>query len=301
MTMPLLPRPKAEANRLTTLLDTVLGKDRFNNNPIDVATLAIEYSKNTDPKSPIHEVREGNIPGCVGALVYSNSTPRQWGIIFDKDQSETRRRFTIAHEFGHYILHRPLIENDDRFPGGIRCSEDSVLRGEGGDIELEADQFAATLLMPLHDFRKQIKAKEFVNFDKLGRIAIRYGVSLTAVILRWLEYTETRSMLIVSNEGFAHWAKSSEAAFKSGRFLRTKNEIFELPPQAAAVRKDFTQEDLTGFQQKPGVWFEEQLTEMCFRSDRYDQELTLLQFENMGPKHQSEEFTEDLFDKFQTK
>lgn len=301
MTIPTMPRPKAEANKITTLLDMVLGKDRFDDSPVDVTSLAVEYSRNIDPSSPIHEVRGDLIPGCVGALVYSGSTPRQWGIIFDKDQPETRRRFTIAHEFGHYILHRQLIEEDDRFPGGIHCSEDSVLRGEGGDIELEADQFAAALLMPLHDFRKQIKAKDPVDFDKLGRIAMRYGVSLTTVILRWLEYTETRSMLIVSKEGFALWAKSSDAAFKSGRFLRTKNEVFELPQLAAAVRKNFSQEDLNGFQQNPGVWFDEHVTEMCLRSDRYDRELTLLQFEDAGPKFQSEETIEDVFDRFQNR
>lgn len=48
-----------------------------------------------------------------------------------------------------------------------------------------------------------------------------------------------------------------------------------------------------------GVWFEEQLTEMCIRSDRYDQELTLLQFEDTGLKYQPEHSIEDIFDNIQ--
>ncbi|WP_370008187.1 ImmA/IrrE family metallo-endopeptidase [Sinorhizobium fredii] len=293
-----MPKPKTEANKLTTMMDAVLGGDRFDRSPVDVERLAIEYSANTVPESPIHQVIGGKIPGCVGALVYSETTPRQWGIIYDKMQPETRQRFTVAHELGHYLLHRRLIEQDDRYTNGIFCSEDSITRGAGGGIETEADQFAATLLMPLHDFRRQISAKDRADFDKLGQMARRYGVSLTAAILRWLEYTETRAMLVVSNEGFALWAKSSEYALKSGRFLRTKNDVYELPPSATAARREFTEEATTGIRHGAGVWFDEPVIEMCLRSDRYDQELTLLQFENQGPRHQWEEPTEDVYDRF---
>lgn len=93
--------------------------------------------------------------------------------------------------------------------------------------------------MPFHDFRVQLPAKAQPDFEKLGALAKRYGVSLTAAILRWLEYTETRAMLVVSNEGFAHWAKPSKAALRSGRYIRTKNEVFELPTLATAVTRDF--------------------------------------------------------------
>ncbi|KQV39326.1 MULTISPECIES: ImmA/IrrE family metallo-endopeptidase [unclassified Rhizobium] len=261
------PKPRAEANKLTTMMDVVLGGDRFDVGPVDVERLAIEYSSSTSPNSPIHEVVGKKITGCAGALVFSKTLPRQWGIYYDETQSETRRRFTVAHELGHYVLHRQRIESEEQYKDGIFCSEDSVIRGAGGDIEAEADQFAATLLMPLHDFRRQISAKEQVDFEKLGRIAKRYGVSLTAAVLRWLEYSETRAMLVVSNEGFAHWAKSSEAAFRSGRFLRTRNDVYELPAQAVATRGEYTEEALSGIHQRSGVWFDEPVFEMCLRSD----------------------------------
>lgn len=299
MTQIRLPKPKAEANRLTTLMDAVLGGDRFDHGPVDVERLAVEYSANTVPQSPIHQVVGGKIPGCVGALVYSDTTPKQWGIIYDETQSEARRRFTVAHELGHYLLHRQKIETEDRYQNGIFCSEDSIVRGAGGDIETEADQFAATLLMPLHDFRRQISAKDRADFDRLGQMAKRYGVSLTAAVLRWLEYSETRAMLVVSNEGFALWAKSSDAALKSGRYLRTKNDVYELPGLAIAARGEFSDETFTGIHQQSGVWFDEPVIEMCLRSDRYDQELTLLQFEHRGPKPQEEEPVEDVLDRFQ--
>ncbi len=287
-----------EAFRITKMLDAVLGEDRFDRAPVHVAELALQYSAQTAPQTPIHEVTERNIPGCMGALVYGENKPRQWGILYHHDQTPGRRAYTIAHEFGHYILHRQLIDESEEFDGGIYCNEDSVLRRNGLGIEQEADEFAANLLMPLHDFRKQIPAKSVPSFDDLGKAADRYGVSLTAATLRWLEYTETRALLVVSNEGFAHWAKTSTPALKSGRFIRTRNEVYELPSLATAVTQNYCEETTTGIQHPSGVWFPEAVLEMCIRSDRYDQEMTLLHLKRSGPVHQAEETDEDMFDRF---
>jgi Zn-dependent peptidase ImmA (M78 family) len=292
------PRPLKEAARITQMLDHVFGIDRFDRAPVDVAALALEYSHQVAPQSPIHEVVERNIPGCVGALVYGEARPRQWAIMYHVGQSPGRRAFTIGHEFGHYVLHRQMIEDDATYDGGIYCDENAVIRRNGSGIEQEADEFAAALLMPLHDFRRQLPAKDRPNFDILSRIAKRYGVSLTAAILRWLEYTETRAIMIVSNEGFAHWAKPSKAALKSGRYIRTKNTAFELPKQAFAARGDYSDAAIIGTIQPADVWFPEPVFEMCFRSDRYDQEITVLQFEADAPRFQMEEEVTDVFDQF---
>lgn len=286
-----------EAFRITRMLDTVLGEDRFDRGPVEVRELALEYSAQTAADTPIHDVVEKSIPGCMGALVYGDSRPRQWGILYHYDQTPGRRAYTIAHEFGHWVLHRDLIDREASFEGGIYCSEDSILRRNGSGIEQEADEFAANLLMPLHDFRKQIPARSVTGFDELGQVADRYGVSLTAATLRWLEYTETRALLVVSNEGFAHWAKTSTPALKSGRYIRTRDTVFELPQAATAVTKDFREETAQGLEQPGGVWFPEPVVEMCIRSDRYDQEMTLLHLPRLAPVHQADEDEEDTFDR----
>ncbi len=287
-----------EANRITKMLDAVLGEDRFDRHPVDVARLALEYSKKIAPSGPIHEVLERNIPGCMGALVYSESFPRQWGILYHLDQSPGRRSFTIAHEFGHFILHRELVEEGEAYDGGIYCDENSVLRRAGGGIEKEADAFAAGILMPLHDYRNQIPARERATLDQLGAMANRYGVSLTAAALRWLECTETRALMVVSNEGFAHWARPSRAALKSGRFIRTKDSVYELPAEAVAARREFTEEARFGIEQPSGVWFPEPVVEMCIRSDRYDQEITILHLKSDRTVFQQDGIEEDTFDRF---
>jgi len=279
------------------MLDQVLGTDRFDRGPVDIAGLALEYSAQISPESPIREVLERDIPGCMGALVYGESKPRQWTIVSHKDQSDGRRAYTLGHEFGHYVLHRKLIDEDERFDGGIYCDESSVLRREGEDIEQEADEFAANLLMPFHDFRRQISSKTVPSFDDLGTIADRYGVSLTAATLRWLEYTETRALLVVSNEGYAHWAKTSKAALKTGHFIKTRNTMYALPASATAVTQDYRQEAVDGISQPAGVWFDEPVVEMCISSKRYEQEMTLLHLPRKEPVYQADEIDEDAFDK----
>jgi Zn-dependent peptidase ImmA (M78 family) len=300
MAEPARPRPLKEANRLTQLLDAYHGADRFNRKPVDVHFLAREYSKQIAPQSPIVTIEERDLKGCVGALVFGDTKPRKWGIAYHRGQSPGRRAFTVAHEFGHYILHRDLIETDTRFGDGIYCDEESVLQRNGRGIEKEADEFAAALLMPFHDFRQQLPAKERPDFERLSALAKRYGVSLTATILRWLEYTETRAMMIVSNEGFAVWARSSDAAFKSRRFIRTKNTVYELPAAATAARREYTEAAKGGFEQPVGAWgFPEKLVEMCIRAERYDQEITLLHFDGNWPAFsQDEPEPEDTYDRF---
>lgn len=278
-----------EAFKITNILDTVFGVDRFDKSPISIIDLATEYSAEIAPKSPIHSVLEKDISGCMGALVYGDKRPRQWGILYHKDQSFGRRNFTIAHEFGHFLLHRDLIEKENQYDGGIYCNENNILLRNGTGIEREADIFAANLMMPLNDFRKMLPAKSRPNFEILRKISKRYGVSLTATILRWLEYTETRALLLVSNEGFAHWAKASKPALKSGRFIKTRNHVYQLPNSATAVTKNYCDETAMGINQAADVWFPEPVQEMCIRIERYDIEMTLLHLPKLEIEYKGEE------------
>ncbi|MDF1598266.1 ImmA/IrrE family metallo-endopeptidase [Mesorhizobium sp. YIM 152430] len=64
-------------------------------------------------------------------------------ITVNSRHSRTRKRFTIAHEIAHYVLHRDLIGED-----GI--TDNALYRDNRiGDIrERQANRYAATLLMP---------------------------------------------------------------------------------------------------------------------------------------------------------
>ena len=67
-----------------------------------------------------------------------------WVNAEEAEQWPTRRRFTIAHELGHWVMHRGQQTLFCRSKA-IKADEREV---EGPDIEEEASIFAASLLMP---------------------------------------------------------------------------------------------------------------------------------------------------------
>jgi len=211
-------KPMAEANRISSMLNTVLGADRF---PVKVDELALEYSRQCFSDSPIDKVQGEAMDGFDG-LLKANKSRSKWLVLYNSaTPSEGRKRFTIAHEFGHYILHR---HQQDIF----ECGDGDIETGDNNerDIEAEADLFASTLLMPLDDFRRQVDGQP-ISFDLLGHCADRYGVSLTAAALRWTEIAPKRAVLVASRDDHMLWAKSNKAALRSGAYFATRKNTIE--------------------------------------------------------------------------
>ena len=95
-----------------------------------------------------------------------------YAIYVNADHSTNRRRFTIAHELGHYVLHKNLI--------GDGLLDDALYRsGLSNLIESEANRFAADILMPKAMVRAAI-AKE----DSIERLAEQFEVSPQAMAIR---------------------------------------------------------------------------------------------------------------------
>lgn len=95
--------------------------------------------------------------------------------------SEEGRTFTLAHEFGHFVLHG----NEEKF------RLDYVDYGDDTSIEeSEANYFAASLLMPRAEFETMLGLT-----DELEMIATYFGVSKRAVENRklWLERNQPRA------------------------------------------------------------------------------------------------------------
>ncbi len=268
MTLPTAPR--AWAVLLTRMLRHMVPEaSRF---PVNVRQLALDYTQQVFPKDPIFEAQGIEMEGCDGALL--PIPVRGWGILYNAGiTSPGRINFTLGHEFGHYLVHR------ERFPAGIRCDEDAIVAGDPSvqAVEREADQFASDLLMPFDDFRKQIPAKDLPDIDALSCCARRYGVSLIAATLRWLAYTERRAVLAVSRDGFLLWAKSSEAALKTGAFFRTANRPpIEIPTRSPVAAGTAYDEQRAGLDHDAGIWLSEPCRELAVTSERYDFGLSLL-------------------------
>ena len=284
--------PERWAIDITVILNTVLGNSRF---PIDVKMVAREFSSQKFPDDPITMIRGADLPGFEGAMMPAPAGKKGWGILYNNAiASAGRINFTLGHEFGHYLLHRHTHTH------GIQCSSEDMARwdSEYGQIEHQANVFAANLLMPLDDFRRQISASRQPVLDELGDSASRYGVSLIAATLRWLSFTTRRSMLVISRDGFILWARSSEAALRTGLYYRTSGQPpISLPTASLAAKRDKILTSTSVAEHDHTVWLREGCTEHVLFSDQYDFTISLLHF---AAKHTwdsiPEESAEDALD-----
>lgn len=271
MTRP--PSPQRWANDISVIVRTALGADRF---PIDVREVAREISKHKFPDDPITMIRGDALPGFEGALVPAPPGKTGWGIIYNKAISSPGRiNFTLGHEFGHYLLHRIT------YPKGFQCSNEDMANWESeyGQLEQQANVFAASLLMPLDDFRNQIDARHRPSLDELGGCADRYGVSLIATTLRWLQFTGRSAVLVISKDGFILWARSSGPAFKSGLYYKIRNRSpVDIPASSLAAQRSSISGPAAQADHDSGVWLNQPCKEFVLFSDQYDFAISLLHF-----------------------
>lgn len=265
------PHPPKIATRLLNILDVFCKAECREKFPIDVDMLSYEAANIFQWDDPISEILELNVGKFEGALLKKEKS-NQWVMLYNPSiESAGRILFTKAHELGHYVLHKSLQEE-------FRCGKEDLQSYSIDSIEAEANRFSSYLLMPIDDFRQQINMADLMQ--SLSLCAQRYGVSLTAAILKWLEFTEESAVFIYSRDSFMNWASSSKVAAKNGAYFRTKSNVIPIPENSLAGNS-FITEEKSGEKLSASVWFEHahkdaHLTEYKISSEKYDHVLTLL-------------------------
>lgn len=113
-------------------------------------------------------VEEGEID-CSGILL-----PAERRIVLREDEPPARRRFTLAHELGHWVCQ--VLEGHST---PVYCRAEEVGVAEGKALEREANVFAAELLMP-----ELLVREEFVRAASSRELARWFGVSEEAMSWR---------------------------------------------------------------------------------------------------------------------
>jgi hypothetical protein len=277
--MNLPTKPPAWANKISGLLQAIekyTGEVMY---PVKIQDIAVDISRQFFPDSPITQITGEDFSGAFeGALARVPNSNNEWGIAYNTAiKSKGRINFTLAHEFGHYLLHR------SEFKDAIKCNREDMFRwdSEYGKRESEANEFASYLLMPRNLFEAEMKNDD-LSLHLFQHVADYFNVSLTAALLKWLSFTTDRAMLVVGRDGFIDWVWSSEQLRKSGVYLQPKKQAIELPRKSLAAKNDLEFDTLTGVTCEPGIWpFKEEVHEMTVHADTYDMTITLLVF----PKH----------------
>lgn len=95
-----------------------------------------------------------------------------YAIYVNADHPETRRRFTLAHEVAHFVLHRDMI--------GDGITDDAMYRSGLSKIEeYQANDLAAEILMPKDKLIEELKSEK-----EPSKLADKFEVSLSSMNIR---------------------------------------------------------------------------------------------------------------------
>jgi Zn-dependent peptidase ImmA (M78 family) len=256
--------------------------------PVGVREVALEVTK-TKYAEPIGLVVPHGIRGIDGMLS-RREKKKDWCISYDETVLVPGRiNFTIAHELGHYLLHR---KQSDIF----QCGKSEMLdyaSPESMRIESQANTFASYLLMPRNDFEAQISGQE-LTFELLRHCADRYQTSLTATVIKWLEFTEQAAMLVVADhDEYICWTYCSQAAKR----IKAYKEPGEMLPTSVVERLRNHANSLGASKRiPPGVWHStEEALESFVISEQYEQIIFLIRFPSALAIEHKEEVSNDAF------
>lgn len=158
---------------IAALADRILAKAKVSVPPVPVLAIAKSFGI---------VVRFGPLPEDLSGFLVHEDERTIIGV--NSRQAKPRQMFTLAHELGHFSLH-PSANFVDRKLIYFRDTRSA----EAIDIkEIQANEFAADLLMPARFIHHQLKDRtvDLEDDDFLANLAKRFGVSSQALTFRLL-------------------------------------------------------------------------------------------------------------------
>lgn len=138
---------------------------------------------------------------------------------------EGKKRFVIAHELGHFEMHRNLLL--------VHNDTDATLEYfKNGHQETEANEFASELLMPESLFRKECNDKKFCP-ELLRDLSERFKTSITSTAYKYFELGSHPICLIYSHNNQIKYWKRPEG------YPHFLNDRTRLSPPGDSVAAEF--------------------------------------------------------------
>lgn len=203
-------------------------------NPRRLAEAVLEQADITSKHVPIHdiaqavdiiEIREENLINFEGALI---TTPgKADGIILvRRDAPKYRKRFTIGHELGHFLIgyHQPIGGRFECTSADMRKTS-SVASNRALKMEVEANRFAAELLMPRKLIQRSMKTWSEPEISHIISISEDYHVSKEAAARRYVELIdEPLAIIFTKNNTVRYWLKNKEFPTLN---IRSNSKVFQ--------------------------------------------------------------------------
>lgn len=193
------------------------------------------------------------------------------------------RRFTIAHELGHYHIPGHLDELMSA-GGGVKPSLGGHFRNQRVPEEREADWFASELLVPTAYGTRWVSSRQPTT-ESLQELADTFGVSLTCAGIRFAELTSAAVAVILALDGQIEWVAMSDRV-RDHRWARKYWKQEDAPSRSVTVGLAQSPESVRQGERRDGSqllceWFEGappdlEVEEEVLGLGRYGRTLTLL-------------------------
>jgi hypothetical protein len=133
-----------------------------------------------------------------GALLRVPGSRLGYIVLNSKIKTESRRRFTLAHEIGHHVLPGQQELSMPCVAGRIENWQRAL-----DPTERAANRFAAEILMPRASIRKWLEVEP--SLDAIQSIAAASETSLTSSAVRLMTLTAYPAAVVWSQDGRVRW------------------------------------------------------------------------------------------------
>ncbi|MFQ5962863.1 MAG: ImmA/IrrE family metallo-endopeptidase [Candidatus Scalinduaceae bacterium] len=117
-----------------------------------------------------------------------------------------KKRFTLAHELGHYLLTKHLTPSDISF----ECTDEDIHHfGEKDNKESDVNAFAAELLMPEEFFRERIRLSD-LTYELIDSLTKDFDTTLTATGRRFVELSSSYALVCSQNSKIKWFLKGED-------------------------------------------------------------------------------------------
>lgn len=150
----------------------------------------------------IISIGELETEGFEAALV-TDAVKSRGGILVAAGRERQRRRFSIGHELGHFLIPTHKV------PAGspLLCSAEQLrlmdvrAQDQRSRMEAEANRFAALLLMPPPRLRAELQRIRRPDVGDIVRLAELFDVSKDAMARAYVDYSREAVAVVVIRDG----------------------------------------------------------------------------------------------------
>jgi IrrE N-terminal-like domain len=174
----------------------------------------------------IVKIAELEVDGFEGSLL-TDPQKHKGVILYKAGSRKERRRFTIAHELGHFLMPSHKGNQQCTIADFREYRRDTIHRRQ----EAEANRFAAGLLMPKPWFVRDMDRLGDADVVHVQTLAKQYGTSLEATCNRYIELTDDCCAFVFAKDNVVRYVRPTS---KFPRLVAKSGD--QLPAGCASLR-----------------------------------------------------------------